>query len=417
MAPATTTPTIHGQLYDRTVSHGIYVERYKAGAVDRVVAELDAADAAFYAALQRAVPGLLRPRRTIRGYADVRERLQKLLRKRRELLRPVRKQIRREALDFVSYEITFQHRLIEDAVATVAGRSVAEALGLRLANAKEARLRTLSEPISLGQGATRLTDRLKHFVQGDLERVGSAILAGLADPRPKTDILRRVRGTPSRAFVDGAFHRTRVAVNEHVRTAVAHGAGISRDATQQANAKVIPKYRFVAVLDGRTSDICISYSGQVFVNGKGPIPPLHHQCRSTTCPVFDILEAADRVTIPTVTETRPDWKRELDFLAEAKRTGRSVKQIRRAWAKRVFGEVPSETTYAAWLKTQPKAFQDEVLGRTRGIWFRQGKLDLQRFVDHSGNRYTIEQLAKRDGLMIPAFKPNRPRKTWRPESQ
>ena len=117
------------------------------------------------------------------------------------------------------------------------------------------------------------------------------------------------------------------------------------------------------MLDGRTSDICISYSGQVFVNGKGPIPPLHQQYRSTTCPVFDILEAAGRVTIPTVTETRPDWKRELDFLAEAKRTGRSVKRIRRAWAKRVFGEVPSETTYAAWLKTQPTAFQNEVLGR------------------------------------------------------
>jgi FixJ family two-component response regulator len=102
MATATTAPTVHEALHDRAVRHGIYVERYKAGAVDRVVAELDAADAAFYATLQRALPGLLRPRRTIRVYTDVRERLQKLLRKRRELLRPVRKQIRREALDFVS---------------------------------------------------------------------------------------------------------------------------------------------------------------------------------------------------------------------------------------------------------------------------------------------------------------------------
>lgn len=414
---AGTATTVHEAIHDRAVSHGIYVERYKAGAVERVVALLDRADVAFYAALQRAVPGLIRQRLTPAGYRDVQDRIRKLLQKRRELLAPVRKQIRREALDFVAYEIGFQHRMVEDAVATIAGRNVAEALKLRPADPKEARLRFLNQPMKLGREAVPFNGRLKRFVRGDLERMSAAILAGISDPRPKVDILRRVRGTPGRGFVDGAFHRTRVGVNEHLRTAVAHGAGISRDATQRANARVIPKYRFLAVLDGRTSDICISYSGQVFVNGKGPIPPMHHLCRSTTAPVFDIQEVADRVTIPTVTEARPDWQRELDFLAESRKTGKTVKQIRRAWAKRAFGEVPVETTYPQWLKTQPAVFQDEVLGRTRGIWFRQGKLDLQNFVDHSGNRYTIEQLAKRDGLKIPEFKPNRPRKTWRPELQ
>lgn len=44
-------------------------------------------------------------------------------------------------------------------------------------------------------------------------------------------------------------------------------------------------YRYIAVLDERTTDICRSLNEQVFEFGKGPVPPQHINCRSTIIPV------------------------------------------------------------------------------------------------------------------------------------
>jgi SPP1 gp7 family putative phage head morphogenesis protein len=54
------------------------------------------------------------------------------------------------------------------------------------------------------------------------------------------------------------------------------------------------KYRYVATLDSRTSSICAALDGREFEYGKGPMPPQHFNCRSTTVPIDydpDILAA------------------------------------------------------------------------------------------------------------------------------
>ncbi|MBN2491370.1 MAG: hypothetical protein JXQ29_11035 [Planctomycetes bacterium] len=75
--------------------------------------------------------------------------------------------------------------------------------------------------------------------------------------------------------------------------------------------------------------------------------------------------------------------------------------IRRQWAKAAFGEAPLETSYPAWLKQQPAWFRDDVLGPSPAAAFRRGELNLTRFVDATGRRYTLEELARRDGVEIP----------------
>ncbi len=52
-------PTVNELIYDRSVSHAIGVERYKAGAVQRIIDALDDADRRFVEILRPAVPGLL----------------------------------------------------------------------------------------------------------------------------------------------------------------------------------------------------------------------------------------------------------------------------------------------------------------------------------------------------------------------
>ena len=55
----------------------------------------------------------------------------------------------------------------------------------------------------------------------------------------------------------------------------------------KANEDVTEKYRYVATLDSRTSALCASLDGQEFEYDKGPEPPQHFNCRSTTVAVID----------------------------------------------------------------------------------------------------------------------------------
>ena len=59
------------------------------------------------------------------------------------------------------------------------------------------------------------------------------------------------------------------------------------------------------------------------------------------------------------------------------------------------GQVPADLTYNKWLKGKPAAFQDDVLGPTRGKLFRAG-MPVDRFVNKAGDTLTLDDLRKRD---------------------
>ena len=76
-------------------------------------------------------------------------------------------------------------------------------------------------------------------------------------------------------------------INAMVRTSINQVANQTSQQVYKANQDVTNKYRYVATLDSRTSAICRALDGQEFDYGKGPTPPQHFNCRSTTVPVID----------------------------------------------------------------------------------------------------------------------------------
>ena len=58
------------------------------------------------------------------------------------------------------------------------------------------------------------------------------------------------------------------------------------------------------------------------------------------------------------------------------------------------GQVAETETYQTWLSKKSPAFQDDVLGKSRGKLFRAG-MTLDRFVDTSGKEYTLKQLKEK----------------------
>ena len=156
-----------------------------------------------------------------------------------------------------------------------------------------------------------------------------------------------------------------------VRTSVNQVQNQASQAVYAANSKVAPKYEYVATLDSRTSPICRRLDGQEFAYNKGPTPPQHFNCRSTTVPVVDfdgLQKKYPNLEKPPVGKvvTRP--------------TGEGT------------GRVPQGTAYGDWLLKQDKKLQIKTLGN-------EGKVNyFKRLAKKEGSgQKAIRKLVREDG--------------------
>tara|TARA_R100001463_G_scaffold30089_3_gene68494 strand:+ start:318 stop:2537 length:2220 start_codon:yes stop_codon:yes gene_type:complete len=131
-----------------------------------------------------------------------------------------------------------------------------------------------------------------------------------------------------------------------VRTSVNQVQNQASQAVYAANSKVAPKYQYVATLDSRTSAVCRDLDGKTFAYNRGPTPPQHFNCRSTTVPVVDYeglskQKGFEGLKPPPVGKvvTRPS----------------------------ATGRVPQDMTYGEWLLKQDKKLQVKTLGSPKKV--------------------------------------------------
>lgn len=196
-------------------------------------------------------------------------------------------------------------------------------------------------------------------------KVRDTIRAGIVEGRTTDQVVRDIRGRRSMGFRDGILESNRRATETVVRTAINHTANTAREYTYERNGNLIKGVRWNSTLDGRTSAVCRARDGKVYEPGKGPRPPAHFNCRSSTSPVTK------------------SW-RELGF---------DIDELPPATRASMNGQVPADQDYDTWLRKQPKAFQEEVLGPTRAKLFRKG-LKMERFVDRKGSTLTLNELKR-----------------------
>ncbi len=214
--------------------------------------------------------------------------------------------------------------------------------------------------------------RLLREVYSDLSavafrRVRNAIRAGFIEGRSVSQIASELRGTAAQGYRDGVLAQNRRDVETVVRTAVNHTANVAREEFYKGNPDLLRGVRWNAVLDGRTTMVCMSRDGKIYKVGKGPRPPAHYNCRSSMSPVLK------------------SWRS----------LGIDGDGLERSAKRGLDGKEPVDITYDAWLRKQPREFQDETLGPTRAKLFREG-LTVDRFVDRAGNEYSLDELRKRE---------------------
>lgn len=155
------------------------------------------------------------------------------------------------------------------------------------------------------------------------------------------------RGTVSLNLKDGLLPKLKRAASATVDTVVQFGMSSARFKAMQGFLDYTLGYTWVSILDGHTSSICRSLSGQVFKYGAGPIPPMHYRCRSHIMPIF-----------------------------------RKTAKLH----KMASGAVGAFENYYTWLKRQPFTVQKDVLGPTWSKLFRDGGLSPDEFAAKVVNR-------------------------------
>jgi SPP1 gp7 family putative phage head morphogenesis protein len=209
----------------------------------------------------------------------------------------------------------------------------------------------LARPID-GVLLEKLTDNLSVNTQNSIEK---ALRLGVASGETTAQIVSRVVKTTE---------LVRDAATVIMRTAISQAASVARDVVYEENADLLRGIQWVSTLDTRTCPICAPLDGRLYKLGTGPRPPLHIQCRCSTCPVLK------------------SWS-ELGFNA------RDIGATTRA---SMDGQVSGAITYGNWLRRRSLADQEDVLGVTRAKLFRSGKLDISDFANNSNELITLDTL-------------------------
>jgi SPP1 gp7 family putative phage head morphogenesis protein len=340
-------------LADASTRHAVYLERLKAGEARR------------FAPFLREIDRRLREVLTRGGLTTFqRDRLEAMLAEVDAILRGV--------LDRFSGELTAELR----ALSAYEGQSVAGMLGdagfrANVPTAGQLWAAASTQPLAAGKGKL-LAGFLRDWSDAERDRVAGAIRLAVAEGQTVAQTVTAIRGTRAAGYADGILAITSRNAEAVVRTAVAHVSAAARHETFAANTDILAGYRWTAILDQRTSITCQSLDGRVFEFGKGPLPPAHVNCRSSTTPVL-----------------RDEWR-------ALNRGAQRASQD---------GPVDAGTTYYEWLKGQPAAFQDEVLGPTRATLLRDGGLSAKRFaelqLDRRWQPLTLEEMRRLEPL---AFK-------------
>jgi SPP1 gp7 family putative phage head morphogenesis protein len=226
-----------------------------------------------------------------------------------------------------------------------------------------------------------ITKAFRGIAVDQAERFSQVVRQGLLTGETTPSIAKRLIGNLQfgeeaktvRQLVAAGGQATAVADNQVIaliRTSINQVANTASQQVYEANQDITKKYRYVATLDTRTSAICRALDGREFEYGKGPTPPSHFSCRSTTVPVID-----PDILPPSTTATRASKD----------------------------GQVPINQSYGEWLAKQPRSVQADALGPGKVAYFNKladkygPRNAIAKLVRDDGAEVTLEQLRKRYG--------------------
>lgn len=342
---------------DRGIRHAVFLERYKGGTANQIVAFMEREVypdlmARTQARLERLLRsgrinsvGVFRTKRYIDMVSGMREQI-------RSGLRVAHGNLRSELRKFAISEAQWQQAVL--------GASTPIDLGFTLPATDQLRAIVTQRPL---QGRL-LREWFSSTSRAAIDGFEQQIKIGMTQGESVEQIVRRLRGPIASKWKAGQTGRISNNLRAVTRTAVQGVAAQAREQLYRDNDDLIKGVRWVSTLDARTTDICKTLDGRVFPPGEGERPPIHVQCRSTTVPVVR------------------SWKE----------LGINLREAPPGTRASLTGAVPADVTYPQWLRRQPVAIQNQALGVGRAQLWRRGVVPIERFVDPTGRPLSLVQL-------------------------
>ena len=244
-------------------------------------------------------------------------------------------------------------------------------LSTKIDDKKQAKIARIvnNTPLSVtGSEGKTVTDLFNELANNESNKYINHIKLARYEGKTNQQIVQMIRGTRKNGYKDGLMEVTSRQAKTIVRTTVQHAAMQGKAEFANDNADIIKGEQWLSTLDSLTSSQCRALDQQVFELGKGPRPPLHHNCRST---ILIVLKD--------------------EYAGRGNINKRASKD----------GPVANESYYS-WLNKQPKEFQDDVLGETRGQLLRSGGLSADKFaalqLDKNFKPLTLAEMREKQPL-------------------
>jgi SPP1 gp7 family putative phage head morphogenesis protein len=355
-------PTVNESLQDKMIRHSVYVERFKAYEVAKMLKIIKSADMDLQSELGK--------------YSGVdnwtKRRQEQLLASLKELEsdngQKFAEGLTNDLREFGQSEASWLTKQIGGEIDGF-GLSVAAPSGAQVWSAANADFMLLEGGVSI-----KLKEYMDRMFPGRWETIQGTLRNGFVTGKTSQEIARQLIGSQRMNYGDGNLQKNRNWTNTLVRTAMNHMASTAREKTFTDNDDLIKGYEWVSTLDARTTDICQLRDGKVWIYDnpaestlEGPYqPPAHYGCRSTTTPIL---------------KSWRDLGLDIDEFPESTRAS-------------LDGQVPESLTYLKWLEKQSSEVQIDVLGVTRYNLWKSGEYTIQQFYS-DGRMMTLAELNQR----------------------
>lgn len=265
-------PAKNEALLDAVVRHQLVLERLKAAQVR----ELEKLLRSFHAKANDLIRGLPADKLSENKKRDLSLLQTKLKREMIALFEKHEAQLTKWLQDFAAIFWTINVASLEEASGeSYTGEALLAASALLLLWRRFRRT-----PIA-ASGETPL-DMLRRAHAGLLASVGNTIRRGQVEGWTITQLLAALFGTrvagAGASVLGRAFNGMRAAI---VTIIQAFNSFLRSVLTGQ----MFEYYRWVSVMDERTTPICRSRNNNIYRRGEGPLPPAHFNCRSDIAPV------------------------------------------------------------------------------------------------------------------------------------
>lgn len=327
--------SINENAVDEVIGHRLALLRFEGGAVRDLLAVYDGALEDVVAELARAEAAVARGSLNQARVDRLREVAAQLSDRVRELNRIARDGLTQRLEEAADAEVAFQ-----------AG-ALSRAVGITFTGIPDAAvLEALSSPLG-PSWVTRLSTDLYEATSSLQGVLGRALAQGASMP----EVARQIR------TATGLVETYRGRMIAIARTEIQRVSNDVAIAGYEANADVLSGVQWLSTLDSRTCPVCAPKHGTVYPLVAGRVtrldrrPPLHPRCRCFLAPVVK------------------EWDEIVSVGKEAMRDQDLYD-----------GQAANETTFDAWLRRQPAATADDILGPTRAALWRSGT-PLDRFSD------------------------------------